>query len=162
MNNAIRPAILLAPVLLLAALLSWWYVSSTGSSARAEQQAVLDEGIELFRQDGFEEALDLLRSVPTSHPQGWRARYYEGAALIKLKQYSAALAPLEEALGLNTSNTRIMHALGVAHFKLGNLALSKAYFAQVLEVDPNDEIAECNESNNRFGPTAPTNCIIAR
>lgn len=137
-----RSVLLSVPVALLALLVAWWYFSVNVSSSRTEQQTALDHGIELFRQDQFDAALSSLRSVPTTHPQGWRARYYEGAALLKLKQYRTALEPLEEALYRNVGNTRIMHALGVAHFKLGNLALSKAYFAQVLEIDPNDEEAK--------------------
>ena len=34
-----------------------------------------------------------------------------------------------------------MHALGVAYFKLGNLKLSKGYYASILEIDPGDEEA---------------------
>ena len=35
-----------------------------------------------------------------------------------------------------------MFALGVAYFKLGNLALSKAYFAAVLQINPGNEEAK--------------------
>ncbi len=64
-----------------------------------------------------------------------------GIGQFQQKDYEAAIGLLEEALLLNPGHTRIMHALGVAHFKMGNLAMSKAYFAQVLEIDPTDEEA---------------------
>lgn len=65
-------------------------------------------------------------------------RYYQGSTHIILKDYQAAAETLEQALALNNNETRIMHALGVAYFKLGNLKLSKAYFAAVLEIEPDN------------------------
>ena len=35
----------------------------------------------------------------------------------------------------------VLYALGVAHYKLGNLGVSKAYFGKVLEVDPGHDDA---------------------
>jgi tetratricopeptide (TPR) repeat protein len=65
-----------------------------------------------------------------------------GSALIKLKDYESGALRLEEALALNSSETNILFALGVVYYKLGNLSLSKAYFASVLELDPGHEEAK--------------------
>lgn len=120
----------------------WWWAQERDASMLLEQQQTsLTAGIGQFQQKDYEAALQTLRSVPSGHPMGWRARYFEGSSQIMLKDYEAAIGLLEEALLLNPSHTRIMHALGVAHFKMGNLAMSKAYFAQVLEIDPTDEEA---------------------
>lgn len=135
--------ILTFALLSLMAATGWWYFSgAVGSGNRQAQQAALDAGISRFREGAYEQALGELSSVPSAHPQGWRARYYEGSAQIMLRDYEAGVRLLEEALELNPRSTRVMHALGVAHFKRGDLAMAKAYFAQVLEVDPMDEEAK--------------------
>ena len=51
-------------------------------------------------------------------------------------------ALLEQALALNTQDTGILYALGVVYYKLGNLKLSKSYFASVLEINPEDQHAK--------------------
>ena len=65
-----------------------------------------------------------------------------GSALIKLKDYESGAMRLEEALALNNNEKNILFALGVVYYKLGNLSLSKAYFAAVLEIDPGHEEAK--------------------
>ena len=42
---------------------------------------------------------------------------------------------------MNPGEADIPFALGVAYFKLGNLALAKGYFASVVEIDPGHEEA---------------------
>ena len=59
-----------------------------------------------------------------------------------LKDYESAAPILEQALQLNPQKTEILFELGVVYFKLGNLALSKAYFASVVEIDPSNEEAK--------------------
>lgn len=119
----------------------WWYFRGTPSESLVRQQSALDGGIKAFKEGQFNTALEELRQVSSDYPDAWRARYYEGSAKIMLKDYNAAIPLLEQALTLNPTHTRTMHALGVAHFKLGHLAIAKAYFAQVLEIDPTDEEA---------------------
>ena len=59
-----------------------------------------------------------------------------------LKDYASAAQQLEQALTLKTDDVGTLFALGVVYYKLGNLKLSKSYFALVLEINPNDEHAK--------------------
>ena len=142
MTSVRRYALIIVLALSLAgALAGWWYAAEMQEARQARQQAALDAGIEALESKQYDAAISAFRSVPSSHPAGWHARYLEGSARILLKDYAGAIPVLEEALALNPTHTRTLHALGVAHFKLGNLAVSKAYFAHVLEIDPGDEEA---------------------
>jgi len=103
---------------------------------RADQY--IESGIALFQEKKYPEALNVFKNIPPGSPREWYARYYQGSTFIMLKDYQSAIPHLEKALTLNPTETQVMHALGVAYFKLGNLKMSKAYFASVLEIDPED------------------------
>lgn len=149
-----------AVIIFLASSALWFYGEQSNTqqvSAQAEKS--LDSGVALFKQKKYSEALEVFERVPSDTPSGWWARYYQGSTHIMLKDYQAGITYLEQALALNPTETRIMHALGVAYFKLGNLKLSKAYFASVLEIDPNDAEAKglmdimANLENQQSGET---------
>ena len=129
-----------ALILVLLSLAAWFY--SENSSLQQETtslpEASIESGIALFKEKKYSEAIEIFESVQPGHPQEWYSLSYLGSSYIMLKDYPAAAEHLEPALSLNPTNTRIMHALGVTYFKLGNLKLSKAYFASVLEIDPED------------------------
>ena len=123
--------------------LAGWFFSQESSRPQIVQEAVsIDSGVALFKQKKYSEAIEIFENVQPGHPQEWYSLYYLGSSYIMLKDYPAAIEHLDLALRLNPSATQIMHALGVAYFKLGNLKLSKAYFASVLEIDPTDEEAK--------------------
>lgn len=131
----------LAAILVVAAG-GWVYLQRVDEQEALEQADLLtDSGIALFNQQKYAEALDVLKDVPGGGPREWQTRYYQGSSHIRLKDYQTAASYLEQALALNARETRVLHALGVAYFKLGNLKLSKAHFAAVLEIDPSDQEA---------------------
>ena len=122
---------------------AWIWVEQSGQETELSDAAVLlDSGITLFNEKNFQQAVEALDQVPSGSPEKWQALYYQGSAMIMLKDYTSAVVYLEQALALNSHQTRIMHALGVAYFKLGKLNLAKAYYASILELDPNDEEAK--------------------
>ena len=122
---------------------AWIWVEKSGQETELSDAAVLlDSGITLFNEKNFQQAVEALNQVPSGSPEKWQALYYQGSAMIMLKDYTSAVVYLEQALALNSHQTRIMHALGVAYFKLGKLNLAKAYYASILELDPNDEEAK--------------------
>jgi tetratricopeptide (TPR) repeat protein len=104
--------------------------------------ALLVTGLEQFEQKQYEASLETLRSIPEGRIEDWRLPYYQGASLIQLKNYAAAVVLLEKALAMNNGEEGIPFALGVAYFKLGNLRLSKGYFHSVLEINPANEEAK--------------------
>ena len=108
------------------------------------QQATisLDQGIALFRENKYTESLELLQGIPDGVIDDWHLPYYAATALVMLKDYQPAALLLEEALVLNPQETAILFELGVVYFKLGNLGLSKGYFASVIEIDPGNEEAK--------------------
>lgn len=108
----------------------------------AETHAQIREGIAQFRAEQYELSVQTLSSIPEERVDDWHIPYYLGSALIQLKDYENGAARLEEALVLNPQNENILFALGVAYFKQGKLDLSKAYFASVVEIDPNHEEAK--------------------
>ena len=124
------------------AVASLFYLQRTGPKESLREAMLLESGIALFRENKYQESFEVLSGVAPGSPQEWRAKYYQGSALIMLKNHESAVGYLEQAFALNGGETRIMHALGVAYYKLGNLKMAKGYFAAVLEVDPNDEEAK--------------------
>jgi tetratricopeptide (TPR) repeat protein len=108
----------------------------------AQAKALLEKGMAEFRADEFEKSLQTLNSIPPGAVDDWRIPYYSGSALIKLKDYERAAPLLEHALSLNNGEKNVLFALGVVYYKLGNLSLSKGYFAAVLEIDPGHEEAK--------------------
>jgi tetratricopeptide (TPR) repeat protein len=117
-------------------------VYKTGQQKKlAEEQLVLNRGMNLYRQGQYEEALQTLQSTSDTS-RNWQMQYYKGAASVRLKDYSAAATYLEQAHNLNTSDTQTLYLLGVVYYKLGKLKLSEAYFAATLELDPTHEEAK--------------------
>lgn len=121
-----------------------WYVSGTGPfdrDDRVDSRQLIESGVALFNEKNFSGAIETLESVPPGSEREWYARYYQGSAYLMLKDYASASRYLEQSLALDPTNTKIMHALGVAYYKMGNLKLSKAYFASILEIEPGNEEA---------------------
>lgn len=125
---------------ILALLVATWVFYGTYDRQQTDEQAniSIDTGITLFQEKKYTEALIEFESVPTSSPRQWRALYYRGSIYVMQKDYQTGVVYLEQALALNPSDTQVMNALGVAYFKLGNLKLSKAYFASILEIEPDN------------------------
>jgi Flp pilus assembly protein TadD len=134
--------IIFLTVVFVLAVGSLFYLQRTGPKESLREAMLLESGIALFRENKYQESFEVLRGIAPGSPQEWRAKYYQGSALIMLKNHESAVVYLEQAFALNDRETRIMHALGVAYYKLGNLKMSKGYFAALLEVDPNNEEAQ--------------------
>lgn len=129
-------------VLVLSALL-WFFVMVPEPEAVTYPPAeLLADGIGHYEREEYEMTLEALRQVPDGQAETVRARYYEGSSYMMLKDYEAAIVSLESALALDPKNMGVLYALGVAYFKLGNLAVAKGYFGAVLEINPNDEQAK--------------------
>jgi tetratricopeptide (TPR) repeat protein len=138
------PAMILIAVVLagiVVAGVSYWY-SNSRPGAVIEYQGVLEQGIAFFNQQKYPEALQELEKIPEESVSDWQIPYYIGSSQMMLKNYRLAADSLEQALALNSQESGIFYALGVAYYKLGNLKLAKAYFALALEINPADEQAK--------------------
>lgn len=106
-----------------------------------QNHLILDQGIALYDQGKYPEALSKLQTIADADIQDWQVSYYKGAAAVRLKDYPSAATYLEHANSLNSSETQTLYLLGVVYFKLGNLKLSEGYFTATLELDPSHEEA---------------------
>ena len=139
-----RSKIIIAGLLALGVVVAVWILGPQSQDTQAGQQAeqALADGIARFESKDYAGALDVLAQVASDSPQAAKARYYEGSAYLMLKDYESAAERLEESRALEPDDMGTLYALGVVYYKLGNLALAKAYFAAVLEINPNDEQAK--------------------
>ena len=141
-NNLLIGGITLA---LVVAILAAVYVDRSNSLEKDRQlenaTLLINQGIEEFQRKQYQQSLETLGGISEDVHQDWHINYYRGSSLIMLRDYEPAAVELEKALALNGEESVILYALGVVYYKLGNLSLSKAYFAKVLEVDPDNEDA---------------------
>lgn len=138
-----RKLLIVGIVLILAAVIvATVYVKRIEKERLAGEAVVLmDKGMAQFRQDQYKLSLETLGGISEDVYQNWHINYYMGSALLKLKDYEPAAVELEKAYALNNKEPNVLFALGVVYYKLGNLSLSKAYFAKVLEINPGNEEA---------------------
>ena len=143
MSKGTRILFLVAGLAILTAIGGWIYLFNEEKQV-TEQRAMasLDRGITLFREKKYAESLEILQGIPDGVLDDWHLPYYTATAMVMLKDYQPAALKLEEALALNPQGTEILFELGVVYFKLGNLGLSKGYFASVVEIDPGNEEAK--------------------
>jgi Flp pilus assembly protein TadD len=137
-----RAAIVAGVALALSVALTMYWYSGVESRARAERQELLAQGVAQFEANEFEKALETLESIPAGQVEEWEVHYYIGSSHLMLQDYRLASESLEKALVLNHHDAGILYALGVAYYKLGNVELAKAYFASVLEINPDDRHAK--------------------
>lgn len=139
MSNSRNIRIWTIGILLVLAALAWVYFDYPGNRERLiEADHKIEVGVVLFKEKKYREALEIFENIPPGSPREWYARYYQGSTHIMLKDYPSAVTYLDQALALNPTDTKIMHALGVAYYKMGKLEISKAYYAAILEIDPDD------------------------
>lgn len=135
--NKSKSVVLAGLGLVVAATAAYWLLveqpARRTAAVRAEH-ALLDSGIQLYKDKRFAEAAQTLSRIPDTSAYAAEARYHRGNAYIMLKDYAAAAQQLEQALALDQHNANVSFALGVTYFKLGELALARAYFASVLEM----------------------------
>lgn len=130
-------------VIIALAVGAYFYKNHQADAARVALQAeqILEEGVGLYGQDRFREAIQVLSTIPKDAPADWRVPYYTGMAQLQLRNFEAAAGSLEASVELDSTQIAPLFALGVTYFKLGNLGMSKSYFAAVLEIDPGNEEA---------------------
>jgi len=140
-NSTVILLLVVALVVALAAAWGFQAYSATQEEVRRQAEMSLNEGIALFRAREYEKSLEVFERIPDGALDDWHFPYYEATAHVMLKNYGAAAPLLEQALVLNPQETKILFELGVVYFNLGNLSLSRGYFASVLEIDPTNEDA---------------------
>jgi tetratricopeptide (TPR) repeat protein len=143
----------------IAAIAYWMLVQQPAREAEQArvEQALLASGIQLYNEKQFEKALQVFERIRGDSDRAARARYYQGNAFIQLRDYESAASRLERSLALDDRDADTRFALGVVYYKLGNLPLARAYFASVLEIEP-----ETDEDRERREEAAGLMDIVAR
>ena len=140
-----RKAIYLITALILAAAIAavWavWQSQVRQKERVALQRQAIEQGITLYRQAMYQDAMRAFESVPENTGGDWRLPYYQGATAVRLKDYHRAAHLLETAAALNREDAEVLYLLGVVYYKLGNLELAEGYFTAALELDPAHEQA---------------------
>jgi len=134
-------ALLLVLAVALAAALAVYQRQARLEARMALQEQAIEQGIALYQQGMYEEAMRAFESVTENTRRDWRLPYYQGATAVRLKDYERAASLLEAAKSLNREDAEVLYLLGVVYYKLGKLELAEGYFAAALELDPLHEQA---------------------
>lgn len=116
-----------------------------GMSARADGQTAFQQGLALFNQGQFQEAIAHFTKATQLDPEFGRAYLYLGRAYLNLRRWQDAIVPLRTALRLEPEQTKqeilsfLVDALmGAATHQVqqGNLRTAIPLFKEVLELQP--------------------------
>ena len=85
----------------------------------------------------YNEALSNAEHVLKTVPNEPSALFFKSVALIQLKSYDQAIAPLNQLLSVQTNNYAARLNRAITYYKLGNLAAAKPDYEAVGKVAPN-------------------------
>src|SRR5207344_2607484 len=86
----------------------------SAQDARTQSFKLQAEGMKLFREGNYPEAIASLQKVVNIHLNSFMAWYYLGAALSAERRYAEAIEPLKIALDLQPDHMQAHMALGDA------------------------------------------------
>jgi tetratricopeptide (TPR) repeat protein len=136
-----QPMNLTIVVLLVSLVLS----SCAGLMISGEAQYTYEQGLALFNQGRFSEAIPIFEKAILLEPDFYQAHLYLGRSHLNLRAYGKALAPLRNAYRLSPNDFKgevadllIDALLGTAFSELkeGNIQTSLSYIREVLLTDP--------------------------
>ena len=133
---------LLVPVLAVALL-----VNSCGllPGMISDAQYEFDQGLALFNNGRYEEAVRRFQRATELDPNFGRAYLYLGRSYVSLKRWRQALSPLRTAYRLSPDETQreafeilidALFAVGVEDFRAGDFASAVGHFKEILGLQP--------------------------
>jgi tetratricopeptide (TPR) repeat protein len=132
-------------VIITTVLLSLMLSSCVGLITNGEAQSVYEQGLVLFNQGRFAEAIPCFEKAVSLEPHFYQAHLYLGRSHLNLRAYGKALTPLRTAYHLSPNDFKkevadllIDALLGAAFSELkeGNIQTSLSYIREVLSADP--------------------------
>src|SRR5205814_6740233 len=108
----------------------------------AEQQ--VEKAQELFEQQKWEEALELLRAAVTINPYNSAWQFNIGLTLDEMERYGEAIDAYEQALVLQPDDLEALNHLGVDLSRVGRFAYAIKTFERIETLDATFEPAYCN------------------
>jgi len=109
----------------------------TAQDARTGSFKLQADGMRLYREGKYPQAIEVLQKVVNIHLNSFMAWYYLGAALSAERRYADAIEPLKIALDLQPDHMQAHMALGDALLKLGEVDESRAAYLRALDLSPN-------------------------
>jgi tetratricopeptide (TPR) repeat protein len=135
---------------LLLVVLAGCLVSCAGLEVRSEAQLAFEQGVALFNQGRYEEAIPHLLKATELDPEFAQGYLYLGRAYVNLGRWGEAVMPLRTALRLSSDTTRkeIVPLLIDALFGVASAALQQGDFStsitalrDILELAPRSQKA---------------------
>jgi len=128
----------------------------TAKEARSRSFKVQSEGMRLYREGKYAEAVEAFRQVVNMHLNSFMAWYYLGSSLAAERRYAEAIEPLKIALDLQPDHVQGHMALGDAYLKHGETGEARACYLRVLDIQPNyaaahDGLGRLHESLGKDG-----------
>jgi tetratricopeptide (TPR) repeat protein len=132
-------------VIITVVFLSLILTSCAGMMINGEAQYTCEQGIALFNQGKFSEAIPYFEEAVSLEPDFYQAHLYLGRSHLNLRAYGKALAPLRSAYRVSPSDFKkevadllIDALLGAAFSELkgGDIQTSLNYLREVLLADP--------------------------
>ncbi|MFQ5878399.1 MAG: tetratricopeptide repeat protein [Acidobacteriota bacterium] len=105
--------------------------------ARSRSFKLQTEGMRLYKDGLYEEAIDAFRQVVHINLNSFLAHYYLGASLVAARRYGEAIEPLKIALDLQPDYVQAHMSLGDAYLKLGDASEARAEYLRALDLQPN-------------------------
>ena len=109
----------------------------SAQDARTQSFKLQSEGMKLYREGKYPQAIEVLQRVVNIHLNSFMAWYYLGAALSAERRYADSIEPLKIALDLQPDHMQAHMALGDALLKLGEVDECRAAYLRALDLQPN-------------------------
>lgn len=116
-------------------------MSATGTSqyfrdAMTEKITNVEQGIVLFKEGNFEQAVGILEDASRQFPGSYEAFVYLGAAYAQQGRHNAAIGALKRASEIKPDSPRIHYNLGQAYEAAGVPREAWFEYKKALELDP--------------------------
>ncbi|MFH1139205.1 MAG: VWA domain-containing protein [Pseudomonadota bacterium] len=134
LSSAKNAALVLALVLILGG----------GGPAWAGAAAEVKKGVEAYRKEDYQAALDAFLKAQTDDPDNPAVLYNLGAAYYKLNKFEEARRNFQEASKSRELKAKSLYNLGNSSFRQGSLEEAIAFYEQALKEDSRDHDAEKN------------------
>jgi tetratricopeptide (TPR) repeat protein len=105
---------------------------------KVEQDPRLTEGVQLFQQGRFEEAMTLFQKVIEKDPDNVDAHYNLALSLLRSGKQDEAIFFLEKIKEMKPDMMEIYLALGECYFNKDENDKAVSYFEKALEIEPNN------------------------
>lgn len=135
-------------VIITMVLLLFMLSSCAGLIINGEAQYFYEQGLTLFNQGRFDEAIPCFEKAVSLEPEFYKAHLYLGRSYLNLRAYGKALTSLRIAYRLSPNDFKkevadllIDALLGAAFSELkdGNIQTSLSYLREVLSADPKSQ-----------------------